>query len=76
VLTNVYMALVAPINIALGTNYMYLFEKPKEATLMDFLGPWPWYILGLEAVGTALFFIMYSPYLISDYLQAKPKRPS
>jgi len=76
VLTNVYLVLVIPINIALGTNYLYMCEKPKEATLVDLLGPWPWYILGLEAIGTALFFLMYTPYLVADLLRTKATRPS
>ena len=76
VLTNLYLVLVIPTNMALGANYLYLCEKPKEATLIDLLGPWPWYILGLEIIGTALFFIMYSPYLIADLLHAKTNRHS
>ncbi|HUW62570.1 MAG TPA: hypothetical protein VMZ06_16305 [Candidatus Bathyarchaeia archaeon] len=32
--------------------------------------------MALEIIGTALFLIMYSPYLIADHLRARPKPPS
>ena len=28
--------------------------------LLDVLGPWPWYILGLEGVAPILFVMFYS----------------
>jgi uncharacterized membrane protein YwaF len=30
------------------------------------LSPWPWYILELEAVAFAIFFILYLPFFIKD----------
>lgn len=71
VLTNLYIAVMIPVNIALDTNYLYLCAKPKGATPVDFLGPWPWYILGLELLGAGIFFILYSPYLVMDRLGSK-----
>jgi len=57
------MAVVAgTMDYFFGTDYMYLRAKPVQATLLDVLGPWPWYILSTEFVGLALFLLLYLPY--------------
>jgi hypothetical integral membrane protein (TIGR02206 family) len=48
---------VFAVNLAMGTNYGYLNEKPNSASILDLLGPWPWYVLAeivIIAVGWAL----------------------
>jgi hypothetical integral membrane protein (TIGR02206 family) len=59
-LGNVYLAFIAVVNFWLGTNYMYLSRKPTHPSLLDYLGPWPYYILGGEVVALGLFFLCYA----------------
>jgi hypothetical integral membrane protein (TIGR02206 family) len=48
-LTTLWAAAVMVLNAVLGSNYGYLNAKPVTPSLLDFLGPWPWYVL-VEAV--------------------------
>ncbi len=59
---NVYAVFVVLFDARFGTNYMYLREKPQSGTILDFLGPWPWYILGGEAVALVLLWVLYLPF--------------
>ena len=65
--TNIYMFVIFFVNLAIGSNYLYIAHKPSFPTLIDLLAPWPWYIIELEAIGFAIFFILYIPFLIKDW---------
>jgi hypothetical integral membrane protein (TIGR02206 family) len=58
---NFYAACVFVINILLNTNYMFLMSKPGSASLMDLLGPHPWYIIGLEIIAFFMCLIVFIP---------------
>lgn len=73
VVTNIYMALISIINILVDGNYLFLCHKPNSASIMDYLGPWPWYILSLEIIGIAIMCILYMPFFIKD-MKALNKR--
>jgi hypothetical integral membrane protein (TIGR02206 family) len=57
-LLNLYALLVTPVNLALGTNYLYLRAKPMPGTPLDWFGPWPYYVLVLEAAFLAGFLLL------------------
>jgi hypothetical integral membrane protein (TIGR02206 family) len=65
--TNIYMVPVFFLNLAIGSNYLFVAGKPNFPTLLDALAPWPWYIIELEAIAFAIFFILYIPFLIKDW---------
>lgn len=56
---NVFAALVGPFDYLYKTNYFYLRSKPANPSLLDFLGPWPIYLAGTEAVALVLFQFLY-----------------
>ncbi len=66
IFTNIYIILVAIINFIIGTNYLFLNRKPDAASIVDFLGPWPWSTIAMEGVIIISFIILYIPYLIND----------
>jgi hypothetical integral membrane protein (TIGR02206 family) len=66
---NLYMVFVACVNFLIGSNYLFIAHKPETPSLIDMLGPWPWYILGLEGIGIAMCCLLYIPFLIKDRIQ-------
>ena len=62
-LATVAWAAVAAVADALtGGNYMFLREKPEASTLLDYMGPWPWYILTAGLVALAMFALLDLPF--------------
>lgn len=61
-LTNVYAACVGIVNGVWGMNYGYLAHKPSQPSLLDHLGPWPWYLLSMEGVVLLSSALCYAPF--------------
>ena len=59
---QLYIILAAVVNYLTGSNYGFLRSKPEQASLLDLMGPWPWYVAGLEVLGLLLFTLLYLPF--------------
>ncbi|WP_010277501.1 YwaF family protein [Paenibacillus senegalensis] len=72
---NLLIIPVSLINYWTGGNYMFLARKPDSASLLDVLGPYPWYLLSMEAVALILFFLLYAPFAITDWISRRSVKP-
>ena len=68
----IYGAGAGLFNLLFDTNYGYVCENPGSGSLMDLLGPWPWYILSLAVVALVSFLILYAPWALADQRRTQP----
>jgi hypothetical integral membrane protein (TIGR02206 family) len=63
---NIYAVLIYPVNLLLGTNFLFINGKPATASLLDALPAWPTYLIFMELIGLAVFLLLYLPFIIHD----------
>jgi hypothetical integral membrane protein (TIGR02206 family) len=68
---NVYGLAALSLDLAFGWNYGYLLHKPAQSSLLDYMGPWPWYLIAIEAIGLLSFWLLGLPWKILDHLHAR-----
>lgn len=61
--TLAWAAVAAAGDLITGGNYMYLRSKPIHNSLLNVMGPWPWYIVATAALGLAMLLVLQ---LIAD----------
>jgi len=57
-LTLAFAAVAGAGDVVTGGNYMYLREKPAHNSLLNLLGPWPWYIVSTAALAIAMLLTL------------------
>ena len=72
---TLFAAFVGAVNTLLGSNFMWLSGPPPDTVSPFFAAPWPWYLPILAIVGLAMFFLVYCPFLLSDFRRDRAARP-
>jgi hypothetical integral membrane protein (TIGR02206 family) len=67
VITNIYWFFCAWVNSQIGSNYLYTQGKLPTPSLLDVLGPYPWYLLWMEVINIILCVLLYLPFAIKEY---------
>lgn len=63
---QVYFLCATLVNLLLDENFGYLCAKPENPSLLDHLGPWPWYLLSLQALALLSYLFYYLPWALKD----------
>lgn len=73
IVSQVYFIAALLVNLTTGSNYGFIMEKPLNPTLLDYLGPHPWYLLSLEFVALLSFAFYYLPFYLRDKIALRKK---
>lgn len=68
-ITGLYGSVMMVLNFILGTNFLYLRAKPSAPSVLDYLGPWPWYVIGLVFLCVTVSLLVYAPFPIARKMQ-------
>lgn len=63
----------ATADITTGANYMFLREPPARGSLLDFMGPWPWYLMSAALVALVVFIALEAPFRRSIRACLRPR---
>lgn len=61
--TFVWLVSVFCFNLAVGTNYGFVNEKPGGGSALDYLGPWPAYVFAEIAIIATVWALMTWPWV-------------
>ncbi len=62
VVTAAYAVAVGFVDYLTQGNYLFLRNIPPTQTFLDYMGPWPWYIVTLTVLAIVVFNLLYLPF--------------
>ena len=66
-----YLVSAIVVNAAFGTNFGFLSAKAAQPSLLDYLAPWPYYIIELVLVGLGTIAALYAPFFFRDWIAGR-----
>lgn len=57
-----YLIFALAVNALLRTNFGFASKPPDNPSLIDHLGPWPWYLFSMQAIAVLLFLLLALPF--------------
>jgi hypothetical integral membrane protein (TIGR02206 family) len=72
-LTAALAVVAGAADLLTGGNYLFLRRPPSSGSLLDLMGPWPWYIVAAAALALALFLALEA---LAGTLSARAAGPS
>ena len=58
----IYALIMVFVNQLLDANYLFLREKPQGASILDLLGPWPYYLIWQVGLAVLVCLLCYLPF--------------
>lgn len=68
-----FAALAGIVDVVSDGNYMFLRDKGPAGTLLDVLGPWPWYIASAAVLAFLFLTVLDMPFRIARARSRSPK---
>lgn len=57
-----YALAMLALNPLLGTNFGFVMRAPAGGSILDLLGPWPWYLLGMMVPAFICMWLLTLPF--------------
>ena len=67
--TAAYAVAVGVVDYFTKGNYLFLRDLPPTKTLLDYMGPWPWYLVSMTIAAIVVFNLLYLPFARSARMQ-------
>ncbi|HEY2494796.1 MAG TPA: TIGR02206 family membrane protein [Paenibacillus sp.] len=64
IVLNILALLVGVINYCIGSNYMFLMHKPSTSSILDLLGPYPYYLIAEELIALFTFIMLHLAFFV------------
>lgn len=58
----IYLIFILMVNHFTGSNFAFVSRPPDNPSLIDHLGPWPWYVFSLLGIALVLYFLLVLPF--------------
>ncbi|MBL9160973.1 MAG: TIGR02206 family membrane protein [Verrucomicrobiales bacterium] len=57
-----YLLFAIVVNAITGANFAYVSHPPANPSLLDHLGPWPWYVFSMLGIALVFYTLLWLPF--------------